>query len=60
MRNFAINIIILIFWLAFIAGMFVIIIPLAIVELGFWIVADTKLGWLFKKTWDARKVLRFR
>lgn len=60
MKNFVINIIMLIMWLAFLGGMLIMIIPLSLVELAFWIVADTQVGWLFKKVWDSRKMLRFR
>ena len=60
MRNILINIIVFIIYILFMAGFLVFIPVMALIELGFYIVADTKLCWFFKKCWDSRKALRFR
>jgi len=60
MKNLIISTIMAIVWMLFMSGFLAFIPAMALVELLFWIVCDTKMGWFFQKIWDSRKTLRLK
>ena len=54
MKTLLLELIFYILLILFVAGFMVILPVLSILEIGFWMIADTKFGWLVKKAWDCR------
>lgn len=61
MREFVINIIILVLWLIFhISFLFFMPIWAVVDSMGCLLTSKNKVGWFVKEIWNSRKILRFR